>query len=82
MTPLDRIIAEVAMATGVKRSEIMGGSRVRHIVSARHLAMWRARNETDMSLPAIGRVFRRDHTSILHAIRRMDGIMEGKANDA
>ncbi len=49
-------------------------SRSKHIVAARQEAMYRVRKErTDMSLPMIGRVFGgKDHTTILHAVRKIE----------
>jgi chromosomal replication initiator protein len=40
--------------------------------------MYLTRELTDLSLPAIARVFnRRDHTTVLHAIRRVErGVLE------
>jgi chromosomal replication initiator protein len=77
-----RIIADVALETGVPRRDILGDARTKHIVDARHLAMWRVRRETGMSLPAIGREFNRDHTSVLNAIRRVDAKMSERKEDA
>lgn len=40
-------------------------------VRARHCAMWRVKRETPWSLPSIGRSFGgRDHSSVIHGIRR------------
>lgn len=78
-----QIISEEAELHGVSVRDILGASRNRRITDARHFAMYRARIErADMSLPHIGKVFRRDHTSVLHAIRRMEALIDrvgGKA---
>jgi len=42
---------------------------------SRQVAMWLARHTTLASLPAIGRAFNRDHTTVLQACRRIDGLM-------
>jgi transposase len=68
--PVKQIIAHVARESGIKVDEILGPSRRIHVVAARHKAIVQvARERPDMSLPAIGRRFRRDHTTILHALR-------------
>lgn len=68
------IILETALRHGASPEDILGPSRVKVIVAARHEAIWRARQERpDMSLPQIGRAFaNRDHTTILHAVRKID----------
>lgn len=72
-----QIISEEAELHGVAVRDILGASRNRRITDARHFAMYRARIErADMSLSQIGKVFRRDHTTVLHAIRRMEALIE------
>lgn len=67
------IIMEVAIAHGVSYEDILGRSRARHLVAARHEAIYEVRKRRPhLSLPQIGRIFKRDHTSILHALRRME----------
>lgn len=67
------IIMEVAIAHGVSYEDILGRSRARHLVAARHEAIYEVRKRRPhLSLPQIGRIFKRDHTSILHALRQMD----------
>jgi chromosomal replication initiator protein len=66
-----KIIAEVARTTGMTPKMIIGQMRSRAVVVVRQLAYWRAARETGASLTAIGRAFGdRDHTTILHGIRR------------
>jgi chromosomal replication initiator protein len=45
------------------------------LAKARHVAIWLARHATPCSLPQIGRAFDRDHTSVAHAIARVDRLM-------
>lgn len=67
------IIMEVAIAHGVSYEDILGRSRARHLVAARHEAIYEVRKRRPhLSLPQIGRIFKRDHTTILHALRRME----------
>lgn len=80
-----RVLMEVtARETGVSMDELVGPSRLKEVVSARHLAMWRiAMSRPDMSLPQIGRLFGdRDHTTVLHGIRRYDAIIRAKGQEA
>lgn len=71
-----RIVQEVCAETGVSPQQILSPVRTRHIVRARQFAQWRIYREVGISLPAIGRMFDRDHTSVLHSIRRIDALMK------
>jgi len=62
------IVAEVAAQHGVAAAEILSHDRRRIVVLARHDAIWRCAAETAMSLPQLGRLFGRDHSSIGWAI--------------
>lgn len=64
------IIEEVAAKHGVAVREILSDRRARVLIPPRHEAMYRCVAETHLSLPAIGRIFGRDHTSIGHAVMR------------
>ena len=53
--------------------ELLSPRRTARIARARQLAMYLTRELTDLSLPAIAQAFnRRDHTTVLHAIRRVE----------
>jgi chromosomal replication initiator protein len=63
----------VSAAWGLDPSHLVAKWKAGPVVDARHVAMWLARRMTPLSLPAIGRLFgRRDHTTVLHAVRRID----------
>ena len=73
------IIREVCAKHGVTKAELLSIRRARNIVAARHEAMWRMSKETSMSLPAIGRrMGDRDHTTVLHGIRRHEAKTRGE----
>ena len=67
---MDAIASEVALRTGVAVWEMQGPRRDAWITKARHEAMSRCRHEAHCSLTIIGRYFNRDHTTVLHAIRK------------
>lgn len=64
-----RILREVAQAHRVSLDDIIGPRRFKAYVAARREAMQRIRSELGFSYPHIGRLFNRDHTSVLHACR-------------
>lgn len=71
------IIYHVAEKHGVDARDIIGPWRNRRVVAARQEAMYLCRERTMHSLPAIGRHFgNRDHTTILHGIRKHQERME------
>lgn len=64
-----KVIEEVCERHDVNYNDIMSKSRFAHIVAARHEAIVRVAAAFPwMSLPKLGRVFGRDHTSIMHAL--------------
>ena len=69
---VNQIISVVSGAMGISTAEIVGDKRARAIVHARHVAMYLARELTDVSLPQIGEHFGgRDHTTVLHAVEKV-----------
>jgi len=74
---IDLILSIVADSTGVSVTEITGDKRSRTVVESRHLAMYLARELTDLSLPKIGdRIGNRDHTTVLHAVEKIQKLMQ------
>lgn len=63
------IVSAVARATGYERVQLLGTSKAQPLARYRMACHWLARERTGLSLPALGRVFDRHHTSILHAVR-------------
>lgn len=64
----------VARHYNVSKSELLSNRRTRTIVRPRQIAMYLAKALTPRSLPEIGRRFGgRDHTTVLHAVRKIEG---------
>lgn len=72
------IIAEVADEFKVFPSDILAHKKKPKYVSARHKAMYRARQETDASYLKLARIFKRDHTTVIHGVRCWEAIRDGK----
>jgi hypothetical protein len=70
----EKLIVQVCEEFEVSRAELLGQSRNKEIVPARHEACWRIAKATSLSLPHLGSIFNRDHTSILHAIRKRNEV--------
>ena len=70
---VERIQAAVADRLGVSREQLLSASRNAPVARARQLAMYLTRELTELSLPAIATAFnRRDHTTVMHAIKRVE----------
>ncbi len=65
----------VASHFSVSRADILSSRRTAVVVKPRQIAMYLSKSLTLRSLPEIGRRFGgRDHTTVLHAIRKIDGL--------
>jgi len=71
-TNLATIIKRVCAAFGVTQKELLGTSRLRSVLVPRQVAMYLARELTGLSLPRIAATFARDHTTVLHACRKVE----------
>ena len=65
---VDKIFDAVSEKYGVSKEEIYGTHRTKEIATARHVTIYLLRNLTDMSFPNIGRMFNRDHSTIMNSI--------------
>lgn len=62
----------VADYYGLDRESLIGTRRMAKTIMARHMAMYLCRTSLNMSYPSIGGAFGgRDHTTIIHAVRRI-----------
>jgi chromosomal replication initiator protein len=65
----------VARHYNVSKTELLSNRRTRTIVKPRQVAMYLSKVMTPRSLPEIGRRFGgRDHTTVLHAVRKIEGL--------
>lgn len=63
---------EVAKRFNIELSELKGKCRSQDIVTPRQVAMYLGRELTGLSLPALGKAFGRDHSTVLHACRKIE----------
>ena len=70
----------VARQYNVSRSDLLSSRRTANVVRPRQVAMYLSKVLTLRSLPEIGRRFGgRDHTTVLHAVRKIEALV-GKDN--
>ena len=68
----------VAKHYNVSRQELVSNRRTRVIVKPRQIAMYLSKTLTPRSFPEIGRRFGgRDHTTVLHAVRKIEELISG-----
>ncbi len=71
------IIKSVSEFYQVSKADLFSARRHRSIVRPRQIGMYLAKLLTSRSLPEIGRRFGgRDHTTVLHAVRKIDDLLK------
>ncbi len=75
---VEDILRVVSKHYGVSRADLLSSRRTANVVRPRQIAMYLAKTLTLRSLPEIGRRFGgRDHTTVLHAVRKIEGLVQG-----
>jgi len=78
---IEDILRIVSRHFGVSKGDLLSQRRHRSVVWPRQIGMYLAKQLTHRSLPEIGRRFgNRDHTTVLHAIRKIENVIAGDAN--
>ena len=73
---IEEIQRKVAEHYNIRLSDMIGPKRLRTIARPRQVAMYLAKQLTPRSLPEIGRRFGgRDHTTIMHGVRKIEELM-------
>jgi chromosomal replication initiator protein len=73
---IEEIQRKVSEHFNIRLADMIGPKRVRTIARPRQVAMYLAKTMTTRSLPEIGRRFGgRDHTTIMHGIRKVEELM-------
>lgn len=75
---IDDILKIVGRHYNVSKNDLLSPRRARSVVMPRQIGMYLAKKLTSRSLPEIGRRFGgRDHSTVLHAVRKIDELMRG-----
>jgi chromosomal replication initiator protein len=73
---VDEIQKLAAEHYGLKQSDLLSERRTRSVARPRQVAMYLCKQHTTRSYPDIGRRFGgRDHTTVLHAVKKIDELM-------
>lgn len=71
LTPTDYVRMR-SLEMRIAPNVMLGPSRKRVITVIRQRIMWELRQQRCMSLQAIARIFSRDHTTVIHALRKIE----------
>lgn len=69
---IERIIEEVARCYQVSESDILSNRRPANIALARQIAMYIAKETTELSYQAIGETFGRDHSTVIYNVEKAE----------
>mgnify|MGYP000904845966 CR=1 FL=1 len=70
------VLQAVSSVTGIKREHIFGRRRLRRYSDARHMAMFLTRQSTKMTVQRIGKLFDRDHSTVVHASNSVQSLID------
>lgn len=70
------IIEQVSRFYSIDQSVIRGTLKNKGTAEARQVAMYLIRYMTNLSFPEIGREFGRDHSTVIHSIKKMESILK------
>ncbi|MDP7142874.1 MAG: chromosomal replication initiator protein DnaA [Alphaproteobacteria bacterium] len=80
---IDEIQRKTAEHYNIKMPDMHSARRARNVARPRQVAMYLAKQLTSRSLPEIGRKFGgRDHTTVMHAVRKIEELMDQDAQIA
>ena len=75
MTP-DEVLDWVENKFGFSKAILVGKSRNGNVVRARHSAMFLVVEKCGLSFPQTGRVFKKDHSTVLSAYHKIKGLVQ------
>ncbi len=75
-----KILQAVANYYSIPVEQIVGNRRSKDTVQPRQVSMYLVREMTNYSLPEIGKVFSRDHSTVLHAINKIEDERKNSAD--
>jgi chromosomal replication initiator protein len=74
---IEEILRKVADHYNLRMSDLLSARRARSVARPRQVAMFLAKTLTTKSLPDIGRRFGgRDHTTVIHAVRKIEELRQ------
>jgi hypothetical protein len=78
---MSNILRAVSLVTGISQRDIHGRGCFQDYMRARHIYFWCCRYFMEMSYPRIGRALSRDHSTVMHGVKKIDERMDLFEND-
>ena len=69
---VEKIFTAVYKKYGIKKEDLLGERRTKDIAQARHITIYLIHHITEMSFTGIGKMFGRDHTTIMASVNTVD----------
>ncbi len=69
---VDKIFTSVCRKFALSRSDLESTSRKKELAQPRHLCIYLIREVTGMSLPQIGKIFNRDHSTVINSVNAVE----------
>lgn len=66
------VVKGVADCYDLSLEQLLGKDRSKRISEARHAAMYLTRILGDLSYPQVGKIFNRDHSSVVYACKKVE----------
>ena len=79
LTP-DELIHHVAKAFGIEKNLIPGKARTKDVMLARQVCMYLLCQELGMSTTAVGKLLKKDHTTVIYGIQKVEDLMNADAH--
>lgn len=76
-----QILDLISKVSNLSVDEVLSSSRQADIAIARQLAMYCCKEFLALSLPAVGKIFKRDHTTVMHAIKKVGKDLESNSHN-
>lgn len=77
----EQIIQTVAKHFGIRPEDLLGKSQAREFALPRQLAMYCCRNLLKMAFQAVGKLFDRDHSTVMSSVKQIQKGLDEKKQD-
>lgn len=75
------VIKTIVSVTGIDEQKLKSRSRIRRIADVRQISMYLVHKYTRLSCVRTGELFNRDHSTVIHARKRVEDAKNGYNND-
>ena len=73
---IEKIISEVSRTYDVSENDILSKRKTADLVQARQIAMYIARETTELPYKSIGEAFGKDHTTVLYTVNKIEKMLK------